>query len=168
MAKIFNSNLTKELVDGAKLQTAFDKVPSELAEKVVPVMEVNPKLLRKTNLVLNGSRTASGAAITLITPSSDKKTFITGIRLSVVKDATCDASSSDFSIRGTIKDGGSTVFCSLPLLTLTAQDSNIFVKFDPIELEPTKVLNMDSLTFTAGSAISSCNVYGYQIENPRA
>jgi hypothetical protein len=46
MAQIFNSELKKQLIDGAKLQTSKDVIPSQLADKVVPVMEVNPKLLK--------------------------------------------------------------------------------------------------------------------------
>jgi hypothetical protein len=43
-AKIYNSNLTKAIVDGAKLQISEGGIPSEIAEKVVPTMEVNPNL----------------------------------------------------------------------------------------------------------------------------
>ena len=41
MAKIYNSEIIKELVDGCKLQINTDKVPNELAEKVVPVFLAN-------------------------------------------------------------------------------------------------------------------------------
>lgn len=56
-AKIFNSYLTKEIIDGAKLQQNLGGIPSEIAEKVIPVMEVNPKLLRVCNIVRSDTAT---------------------------------------------------------------------------------------------------------------
>ncbi len=44
-AIIYNSDVTKELRDGGKISLR-DAIPNQLAEKVVPVMEVNPKFYK--------------------------------------------------------------------------------------------------------------------------
>jgi len=43
MTNIHNSDIQKRIIDEAKLQVAIDKVPQQLAEKVVPVLISNPK-----------------------------------------------------------------------------------------------------------------------------
>ena len=39
MAKIYNSDCTKGLAQNASIQQNVDKVPNELAEKIVPTFE---------------------------------------------------------------------------------------------------------------------------------
>ena len=73
MATIYNSQLTKELVAGAKIQTSKEQAPTQLAEKVVPVMEVNPKLLRVCNIVRS---TLLIAPTTLYTTPTDRDFYI--------------------------------------------------------------------------------------------
>jgi len=71
MATIYNSDLTKELVAGAKIQQSKELPPTQLAEKVVPVMEVNPKLLRVCNIV----RSTQGIAPTNVYTVPTNKDF---------------------------------------------------------------------------------------------
>lgn len=51
MAEIHNSDLSKEIIDKAKLQLSFDKLPTQLAEKVVPTLEVNPDISRRRKII---------------------------------------------------------------------------------------------------------------------
>jgi hypothetical protein len=74
MAHINNSELTNQMVESARIQLSNDKVPTELAEKVVPVMEVNPKLIRYANKVLYSAATSDG---TLFTVPTNKDFIIT-------------------------------------------------------------------------------------------
>lgn len=89
-ATIYNSDLTKELTDGAKIQTAFDKVPNQIAEKVVPTMEVNPKLLYTIDHLPVGSASDAITA-TIHTAATDKDTYLHYINLTVAKDAVSDS-----------------------------------------------------------------------------
>jgi hypothetical protein len=50
MPRINNSELIKQVIEGAKINIASEQVPTQLAEKIVPVMEVNPNMLKITNV----------------------------------------------------------------------------------------------------------------------
>lgn len=89
MAKIYNSELSKEITQGAKLQTAEGKIPNELAAQVVPVMEVNPKLLKPAKIVRYVAATTN-ATNTLYTTPTDKDFYLTGCMLTSAQDAASD------------------------------------------------------------------------------
>lgn len=107
MAKITNSDLTHELVDGAKIQTAFDRVPNELAEKVVPVMEVNPKLLKNCTILINSS------ANTYTVPAG-KILYFCGFNMNAYSNT---ANNGTLSITFTGEDGASKSFSCSTLAT---------------------------------------------------
>lgn len=93
MATIYNSRTTEELVRGAGIQTSRDRVPNQIADKVVPVMEVNPKLLKYVKNVATATATDSSTQ-TIMTTSSINETYITGVILTVSKDASSNSISS--------------------------------------------------------------------------
>lgn len=159
MAIIYNSDLTKELVNGAKLQISRDKIPNEIAEKVVPVMEVNPNLLRNINIVESTSRTTSGTS-TIYTTPTNKNFFLCGIFLGGMADAAADSTS--FTLSGTIKGGASgATLLSIPKLSLTAINFNQYVRFSyPILMQPNTAISITQ-TFAVGNSTIRGIVYGY-------
>ena len=82
-AKINHSGVIARILQACKINQLVDKVPHELAEKVVPVLVSNPeKHIQRTSGALNDGTTG-----TISTVSTTKKTFITGCVLSVAKSA---------------------------------------------------------------------------------
>lgn len=132
--KIYNSNLTKEIIDVAKIQTSTDGIPTEIADKVVPVIDVNPKHAKISNLVAGtvGSATANNIIQTVL---SDRDTYLTVLTLSYIKDVT---STSTYVALNLILDGttGLVTILYLPCITLTAGNDSISITLrDPIKLK---------------------------------
>lgn len=167
MATIYNSDLSRELIDGAKLQLSRDKIPTELAEKVVPVMEVNPKLLRRVNLIKNVSGTTTGA-LTVWTTPTDVDFYLTGVLLGVIKDATCDMATSQIAV-GIIVDGVSKRAVSIPILTLTAQAHVVNREYTvPVKVDRGTTISSTANAYTAGLCSREVIIQGYTVENIRA
>ena len=87
MATIYNSDLFKEMASAGALQQAVDKIPNQLAEKVVPVMEVNPKLFRRINIIKQDDLQNATSSTTYTTPT-DKDFFLTNLNFSYIKTNT--------------------------------------------------------------------------------
>ena len=162
MAEIHNSDLSKELRDGAKLQTSRDVIPSQLAEKVVPVMEVNPKLLRETNYILSSS---AGSA-TLDTTPTTKDTYITGYLL--IGSTSTGPLSSTMTLTATPKGRGAQIIGGLRYATTAILDTMTQVASvslpHPILLERNSTIVVANTNITASRVV----VYGYQVDNPNA
>lgn len=166
MAKIYNSDLSKELVEGAKIQTSFDYTPDQLAEKVVPVMEVNPKLLKINNFIKNNFQTTTGT-IAIITTPADKDTYITGLSAGYVKDVTCDSATGVYSLTCVI-NGATHNLIQFPIITLTAQQDEREITFAyPVKVDRASAIQLTG-TFTAGVCVRTCTLYGYQDFNVNA
>jgi len=74
MAKIYNSELTNEIVRAARIQQNVDEIPSELSNQVVPVMEVNPRLTRTVSIV----RSLMASTGTIYTTPTNQDFYLTG------------------------------------------------------------------------------------------
>ena len=157
MATIYNSDLSHELRDGAKISSR-DEIPQELGKTVVPVMEVNPKLLR----VCNWWRGAIGAASTITTTPTDRDTYIVAAHLGIYKLAA--DTGTDVQLR-CIVDGLSHNLLVIPGITLNANTTCLSISF-PI---PIKV-DRGSVISTIGANVSriSGGVEGFQVENINA
>jgi hypothetical protein len=159
MATIYNSDLSKELREGGKLQVT-DRMPSELAEKVVPVMEVNPKLLRRVNLLKNAN---SGGAFTLYAAPSNKDTFITGLSLAFHQIVTDTLTQVSISV--TI-DGAAIRLFLMPSTTLTINDQYAYLPF-PTPIKVDRGTNI-SITVTGTVTQVWASLIGYQVDNINA
>ena len=116
MATINNSQLTREIIEGAKIETAFDSVPNQIAEKVVPVMEVNPKMMRRTTIVKENSL-VNALAVTIYTTNSTQDFYLTSAQLAGYKDNT--STTTLIRIVATI-NGAATAICGCGSVTLNA------------------------------------------------
>ena len=163
MVTIYNTELFKELKDGAKIQQTRDIIPQTLAGQVVPVMEVNPKMLKNTKMVLNSGRTSTSGSSTLKTIT--KQTFLTGLIISLSKGAACDAATGRLTITVTPKESGAIILAGLPFTTLMQESTSIAVDFPPLELSIGSTIVFSAFTFAAGSCSNSCSIYGYELDN---
>lgn len=166
-AKIYNSDCTKDLAQNAGIQQMTDKVPDELAEKIVPTFETNPLLLRRNNIlgIVERQATAASASVIFASPAG-KKTFITGIEIYMIKDAACDKASGHFSLNAAVKGSAAQNILKVPVLTLTAQSETAILSLAfPLEIEPLTSITLNSFSFAAGNCINGAVVYGYTINN---
>lgn len=160
MAQIHNSDLSKELTDGAKIQVSRDAVPNQLAEKVVPVMEVNPKLLKRCKPLVAVSSLSNATSATIFTCDSDRDTYLTSAQLSIIKDAT--STSTDISIKVMSPElTTSQSILRIRCLTLTPQNDSISISFPfPMLLKRGSIIAITSDTAVA-NILASATIQGY-------
>lgn len=166
MAQIYNSELTKELRDGIKGQTSRDLLPSQIADKVVPVLEVNPKMLKFIEIQENGVATnATSAAVVTLSPSKDF--YLCAAELSLIKDVTSTSTLSKIDVVFAA-DNKSHSLCRIAGITLTAQaDQKILVLPRPIKLQRGSNIAVTNSTNVANiTAIGT--IYGYYDESSNA
>jgi len=164
MAKIFNSELTKELTEGAKIQTSFDKVPNEIAEKVVPVMEVNPKLLKTIDYVKSASLTNSTSTNIYTTPTN-RDFYIVSAEISMIKDVTA---TTDGLFMNTTINGVAVNLLGFPGITLTpAEGTATLNPCRPIKIDRGVNIALSSNT-NVGNFKMFGTILGFHVDNPNA
>lgn len=162
-ATIYNSELTKGIVEDAHIQINRDKVPIELAEKVVPVLEVNPKLTKRCDVVKSIIYTATAGATTMLsaTERTGHQFYLCGCAASIQATATCDAATANYGI-SVIMGGLSRNLLTIPFITLTACNVNREICFaNPIKIDMDTAISNGSFTYTAGTAVRSVVIWGY-------
>ena len=166
MAKIYNSDVTKGLAKNAGIQQNTDKTPNELAEKIVPVIETNPQLVKAVDVIKSSDKTttdAVGAAI--MTTSTGMDFYLTGLGFHLIKNAACDVASGMKAIYATI-NGEFVNLIRYAVLTLTAQEINIQVDFSkPIKIDRGTGIGYSSFAYAAGDALRTYTLRGYYIES---
>lgn len=163
MVAIHNSDLKREIIEGAKMQLSVDKVPQELAEKVLPVMEVNPKLLRTINIVKGETKTTTGNLDIYKTPP-DKDFYLTSINGGLVKDATCDAVTGQIPMTITLNGVVQKIF-PFSIITLTAQEAQQGAMFFfPLKLDRNSVIRIGG-AFTVGAMVRNLSFTGYTVDD---
>lgn len=161
-AKIYNSNLTKEIIEGARLQQQQGSIPQELAEKVIPVMEVNPKLLRSCNIVYGTVNGANGAT-TIYTTPTDKDFYLVAANLNNTSDAACD--NTNIQLVVTTENGVSEQLIYLTKISLTAFNDSISLSLPiPLKLKRNSTITIEQ-TFTVGVSRSGGSIVGYTVDN---
>jgi hypothetical protein len=165
MAQIHNSELSKELIKGGALQASRDAIPNQLAEKVVPVMEVNPRLLKNCNVSRRGFLSNATSA-TLFTTPTDKDFYVCAAQMGYIKDATSTAT----TLRMTCitEENLSGALIVIPTLTLTAGNGGASVSIVP----PLKLTRGSIIACTSDSAVANIKVdgciQGYTVDNINA
>lgn len=146
----------------AGLQTS-EGFPSQLADKVVPVMEVNPKLLRIAEICK--STGGSTSPITVYTTPTDTDFYITGATFNCVQDVTSDNIGSSLNI--TVNGVSVKPLYFSALATTAGQFQNQTTSFNP----PIKVDKGTTITVshsgTAGITRLAVCIYGYNVYNPK-
>jgi hypothetical protein len=168
MAQVYNSDLLKELRDASKLQQLSESIPNQLDTKIVPVIEVNPKLLRVVNIIRGTAKTTTGSA-TIYTTPTDRDFYLTAITFAVTKNAACDVASGRYGLQMYI-DGAAQVIGMVSVQTLTASDIATSMTFDtPIKIDRnTSIVTAGGVSFTAGAMITTTSILGFTVENTNA
>lgn len=166
MAEIRNTEVTNEAIDGLKINPAFEEIPHLVGNQVIPCFETNPKLVKNVNFITGIGSSTSGNTSIYTTPLN-QDLYISGLYLSIAKDATCDIAIGTISINASINNVA-TQICSIAVLPTTAQ-------YDTVVINLTKMIKVDrgstlSLigTFTAGSLYRYCKIFGYLSPNSNA
>jgi len=154
--------LSKELIDGAKIQINQDVVPNQLAEKVVPVMEVNPKLLRRCNILRTGTRTTTGLG-TIYTTSATKDTYLVAATLSMTSSALADNVIGYLTVVCEGQAETRLLIIEKETLTAGSQVTNLSLSI-PIKLARNSSTRYAS-TFTAGAVSISATLLMYEAED---
>jgi len=152
MATIYNSDLSKELRLGARIQTSVDSIPNKLGEVVMPVMEVNPKLLKIANIVRSATAVNSTSSNMYTTPT-DRDFYLTFANISVLKDVT--STSTETSIKVTI-DGVLHRLISIAGISLTPQTLGTSQSFNI----PIKIDRGTAIMVTNGTNVANINAWG--------
>lgn len=165
MVQIHNSDLTKELQAGAKTQ-AYDygKLPNQLAEKVVPVMEVNPKMLRVANFCESARRTLTGSS-TLQALTTGRDLYITNINLNTNIDA--GATITEIYISFMVGGVAKFIMCPLPSATALSQSMTLNLSV-PLKVDIDRQTVAFTITAAAGTFTCSANVIGFWVDNPKS
>lgn len=153
MATIYNSDLTKNLVEGARIAVARDNIPNQLAEKVVPVMEVNPKLLRTLD-VCKSATLNNATSANLITTPADMDFYLTSAAISFIKDATSTATT--LNITYTDQFGTGQTALRVVCFTLTAENGQLAVTFP----YPVKCARNSTIQITSDTNVANIRASG--------
>ena len=161
--QIQNENASSIIREEAKL-TLAEGWPQVLLPNVVPVMDMTPSFHQLTTIIKD-STTSANTNPTIYTVPAKKVFYLTALKLSYRKDATCDASSGQQVITATI-DGSTVVICGLASITLTAESESIYQNFQrPIRLKAgSAIVSGRSGAFTVGALQRSATVYGYELD----
>ena len=158
MATINNSELTKELIEGAKIQTITDNVPSELGKTVVPTMEVNPRFFKEINYYASASSTLSGSFQILYIPDTLKHFELKGVQISFDKDSTSDNTLIGVNVQ--LEDGSYRDIMLITSLSSTARQENAILNLpEGLRIKPGSGVYITG-TFTAGNLSRSGAAWG--------
>ena len=151
MAKINNPELIRGLINKAKINLAVDQVPSQLAEKIVPMLNVTPEY----KVFIADGRASDATSFTIYTASTKKRTFVCGGGLSLSKDAVNNSVSSDITL--TPKGRKPNEFITIRYEPLTA-GSNMF--YIPSLLHPIELQKGSTITVNNNAALASIDCHG--------
>lgn len=167
MAEIHRQEIIESLVKGLRLATGKDKVPKEIASKIVPVFiaeEEGEQYFKSTTWNATQSYT------TVETIPDNKDLYITSVSMSYEKNASCDLSGvslTSWNFAGTIPN-----IPILELRTLGAASAigadNATITFNkPLKIPggKTRLLYLNS-TFTAGAMYGNLIIHGYYKQKP--
>ena len=163
MAYIDNSDTKKEINDAIRGNAVSNLAPTQLANQVIPVIDVNPKALRRSNIARTAS--TSGASTTIYTTPADKDFFLVGANFSFIKDATSDIATNAALQLRCIIDGLTTAILNHAVITLTAQSGNISISFPfPLKIDRNTAISLFRASTTAGVTVIAGSIVGYTVE----
>lgn len=153
-----NKRISNFIVDELRLNPVSDNIPKTVVPSIQPTFEVDRKF--SVPLATNNN-TATGSATILTTPAN-VDTYITGVHLSFIKDATCDVATNSLVQITAISQGTTYGLLSFPLITLTAQTGSDFAVFNPpLKVDRGTAIALTSATFSAGIMLRFSKIFGY-------
>jgi len=160
MARINRSEVMDAMKDGLRLDVAVDKIPNQLAEKVVPIFNCKERRL----ILVSGITAVNSTSAIIFTTSATKRTFIIGAVLSYSRDA--GATSTSSYINAT-PFGFTTTRTILELrYNSGAADRNAIILTLPQPMELKKSSNVSVYNATGDANISAEGIIYYYEEEP--
>ena len=160
MAKIYNSAIIERITKLIRLMTSADVVPSELAEKVLPVLEVSPEKI--VNHGGSSNKIVTGLS-TLFTTPTDRDFFLTSYSLLNQSDVSADNILVTYQV--TLASGEQINLIELAKITLTVYQESVTKALNfPIKLKRGSNIVFGS-TFTVGVSKTSSSFTGYTVED---
>lgn len=161
MANIYNGDLKRELISAVGIQTAREQVPNQIADKVVPVIDVNPNSHRIINIITTSY--ANNANATIYTTPTNKDFYLTSVVLCRTKDA---ASDDTYSFLGGTIEGAQVSFIRLSGITLTAQQQEVAINYPlPVKIDRGTTITLSKTSTTVGVNNLTGSISGYTVEN---
>ena len=164
---IYNSDLSTEIREGARVQASMDTIPSELAEKVIAVMETNPKILKSYTVIASAAETNPAAAATLYTTPTNQDFYLCDVSLELIKNATSDLSTGIFCSLTAVVGGVTRTLMAIPGITLTAQTASKTMTFaHPIKIDRgSAILVVGQSAPSVGTYIRYCSITGFNMSS---
>jgi hypothetical protein len=165
MVQIKNNDTIKEIIKGANIQIN-EQPPTELARSVVPTMEVNPSMMRRSNF-FKSAVASNAVSSTIFTTETARDFYITNIDVNVMKDVTATSTYSGIEI--TPAETGVAIECfQLATLTLTVQNiGHSFNLHYPLKLKRGTTVKVINATNT-GNIRSYATICGYYVDDKGA
>ena len=164
MAIVQNSRTIQELREAAALQVGKDAIPTTLATQIVPVMEVNPKLLRHCDVVKR-NQAVNATSATIYTTPATQDFYLVSACVTLIKDATA---TSTFSRINAVVLGATASFCEIASLTLTAQSETVSMTFPrPIKIDRNTAITVTNTTNVGNVTAAAC-IVGFIVDNSNA
>lgn len=162
MGTIYNKDVFDELRYNGKIQNT-DTINNQISGNIVPVMEVNPRLVRPCNVSIHNASSTTGNTVIYTVPSG-KDFFCTGVYLTYASDAACDGTGS--SITFVDQYGATRRMIGVFKIASTAYSQSISLSFPtPILIRSGVAINLSN-NFTAGVSCTQGGVHGYTVDNP--
>lgn len=159
MNTIQNLDLKNAIKDSISSNT-LEGLPTQLLDKVAPVIDVNPHHNRISNIIIPIYSATTG---TLSATTLNKKFYCTSIKYHVVANATCDVATGSIALTGQINSQTVTVI-RIPVITLTAFNIINNISFNnPLVFDEASTFQLGG-SFTAGVLLRAVTLYGYYVE----
>jgi hypothetical protein len=155
----YNSDTTNELVQAGKLQQNNDFIPNQFADKIVPVINVNPKDYRRVNVVSANTIATAGDCAIYTTPA-DRDFFLTNLIVHIQADLTCDCANWRCYVQ---IDGATKNILSIQRITGAASDNTYILNFEtPIKIDRGSGIGIAG-NKTAGTLYKDGSIAGYTV-----
>lgn len=152
--KNHNSEVSQEIRQTAKGQLGSNPLPEIVSNQIVPVIEVNPKIVKNAETI-SQNELANNLTATIMASSlyPTRDIYITGAQIS----AMCDVNATNTAIRLTCTINGSTKYLlTLSKLTTTAFNGAVSITFPhPIKIDRNSSVFLTSDTNVAAFRASA-------------
>lgn len=160
--KHYNPSISKKVVNELNLK---GENTDEIADEIILNIPV-----KKIPFVYSVSRTTTTAlSATGTNLQTDRRFWMTGVLVSIIKDAACDSATGTYELSAYSEETGTqTIIGQFSIIALTAQQINQFIPLDnPMLLMNRAGSTAVSLsgTFTAGVCVRAISIFGYHDNN---
>lgn len=161
--RINNSELIQGIVTSTRLSSS-QGVPQELTTQIIPVMEVNPRLLRNCTFARSVNRNTTGAGTVFLTPLN-MDFYVTNVILCHNADVVCDGTGCYISA---VINSATVYIAQINKLTLTAHNSNISLNLVfPLKIDKNSTIGIGNNAFSVGTCITGVVLFGFFDESSK-